>query len=105
MIEFLVTAFFVTQPVQPATATSSAGSRPPGAVAAAPRSGDTEITSKRMTVLRDQSTLSFKDDVRAKLISQGVDPGSSTPAEDRALMEAEVKMWAKLVKDAKITLQ
>jgi tripartite-type tricarboxylate transporter receptor subunit TctC len=44
------------------------------------------------------------DDVRTKLISQGVDPGSSTPAEHRALMEAEVKMWAKLVKDAKITL-
>ena len=44
------------------------------------------------------------DDVRAKLISQGVDPGSSTPAEHRALMEAEVKQWAKVVKDAKITL-
>ena len=44
------------------------------------------------------------DDVKAKLASQGVDPGASTPAEHRALMEAEVKMWAKLVKDAKITL-
>lgn len=44
------------------------------------------------------------DDVRAKLISQGVDPGSSTPAEHRALMEAEVKQWAKVVRDAKITL-
>jgi len=44
------------------------------------------------------------DDVRAKLISQGVDPDGSTPAEHRTLMEAEVKMWAKLVKDAKITL-
>ena len=45
------------------------------------------------------------EDVRAKLVSSGVDPGSSTPAEHRALMEYEVKMWAKVVKDAKITLQ
>ena len=44
------------------------------------------------------------DDVKAKFVSQGVDPGASTPAEHRTLMEAEVKMWAKLVKDAKITL-
>jgi tripartite-type tricarboxylate transporter receptor subunit TctC len=44
------------------------------------------------------------DDVRTKLVSQGVDPDRSTPAEHRTLMEAEVKMWAKLVKDAKITL-
>lgn len=45
------------------------------------------------------------DDVRSKLISSGVDPVSSTPSEHRALMEAEVKMWAKVVRDAKITLQ
>jgi len=44
------------------------------------------------------------DDVRAKLVSQGVDPGSSTPGEHRALMESEVKQWARVVKDAKITL-
>ena len=35
----------------------------------------------------------------------GVDPGSSTSAEHRALMQAEVKQLAKVVKDAKITLQ
>ena len=45
------------------------------------------------------------EDVRAKLASSGVDPGSSTSAEHRALMEAEVRQWAKVVKDAKITLQ
>ena len=45
------------------------------------------------------------EDVRAKLVSSGVDPGSSTSAEHRALMEAEVKQWAKVVKDAKITLK
>jgi tripartite-type tricarboxylate transporter receptor subunit TctC len=44
------------------------------------------------------------EDVRAKLVSAGGDPASSTPAEHRALMEAEVKQWAKVVKDAKITL-
>ncbi|HEX2829140.1 MAG TPA: tripartite tricarboxylate transporter substrate-binding protein [Burkholderiales bacterium] len=45
------------------------------------------------------------DDVKAKFASQGVDPVSSTPAEHKALMEAEVKQWARVVKDAKITLQ
>ena len=66
MIEYLAAAFFVTQPVPPATATSSAGTPAPAAAASSPKGGDTEITSKRMTVLRDQSTLSFKDDVRAR---------------------------------------
>lgn len=45
------------------------------------------------------------DDVKAKLASQGVDPVSSTPAEHKALMESEVKQWARVVKDAKITLE
>ncbi|HYC47771.1 MAG TPA: tripartite tricarboxylate transporter substrate binding protein [Burkholderiales bacterium] len=44
------------------------------------------------------------EDVRAKLVAAGGDPGSSTPAEHRALMEAEVKQWAKVVKAAGITL-
>jgi len=44
------------------------------------------------------------EDVRERLVSSGVDPVSSTPREHRALMEAEMKMWAKVVKDAKITL-
>ena len=45
------------------------------------------------------------DDVKAKLASQGVDAVSSTPGEHRALMEAEVKQWARVVKDAKIKLE
>jgi tripartite-type tricarboxylate transporter receptor subunit TctC len=45
------------------------------------------------------------EDVRARLASQGVDAASSTPAEHRALMEAEVVQWARVVKDAKITLK
>ncbi len=45
------------------------------------------------------------DDVKAKFAAQGVDPASSTPAEHKALMEAEVKQWARVVKDAKITLE
>ena len=65
MIEFLATAFFATQPVQPAAAVSHTASRAPSAVTA-PKGGETEITSKRMTILRDQSTLMFKEDVRAK---------------------------------------
>lgn len=66
MIEYLVTAFFLAQPVQPATASPSVGERAPGAEASAPRGGETEITSKRMTILREQSTLVFKDEVRAR---------------------------------------
>ncbi len=64
MIEYLVTAFFVAQPVQPATAVSSTASRAPAV--AASKGGETEITSKRMTILRDQSTLMFKEEVRAR---------------------------------------
>ena len=45
------------------------------------------------------------DDIAAKLVASGADPGSSTPAEHRALMESEVKLWAKVVKAAKITLE
>ncbi|WP_375770763.1 hypothetical protein NR798_07635 [Archangium gephyra] len=66
MIEFLATAFFATQPVQPAAAVSPTASRAPSAVVASPKGGETEITSKRMTILRDQSTLMFKEDVRAR---------------------------------------
>lgn len=66
MIEYLAAAFFVTQPVPPATATSGAGTPAPAPAASSPKGGDTEITSKRMTILRDQSTLSFKDEVRAR---------------------------------------
>jgi tripartite-type tricarboxylate transporter receptor subunit TctC len=43
-------------------------------------------------------------DVKEKRVSSGVDPMSSTPGEHRALMEAEAKMWAKVVRDANITL-
>jgi lipopolysaccharide export system protein LptA len=64
VIEYLVTAFFVAQPVQPATAVSNTASRAPAV--AAPKGGETEITSKRMTILRDQSTLMFKEEVRAR---------------------------------------
>jgi lipopolysaccharide transport protein LptA len=64
VIEYLAAAFFVTQPVPSATATASAGS--PAPAASSPKGGDTEITSKRMSILRDQSTLSFKDEVRAR---------------------------------------
>jgi tripartite-type tricarboxylate transporter receptor subunit TctC len=54
---------------------------------------------------REIRTIVAMDDVRAKLASQGVDAVSSTPAEHRALMESEVKQWARVVKDAKITLE
>jgi lipopolysaccharide transport protein LptA len=71
VIEYLVTAFFVAQPVQPAAASASAGTRAPNTAtvstaAASPKGGETEITSKKMTILRDQSTLMFKEDVRAR---------------------------------------
>ncbi|MCY1074501.1 LptA/OstA family protein [Archangium lansingense] len=66
MIEYLATAFFVTQPVQPTLVASSAETRAPTSAVAAPQGSETEITSKRMTILRDQSTLSFKDEVRVK---------------------------------------
>ncbi|HYO55135.1 LptA/OstA family protein [Archangium sp.] len=55
MIEYLVTAFFVAQPVQPAMAASTGVNRTPGAV---------EITSKRVSFSRDQAT--FKEDVAVK---------------------------------------
>ena len=45
------------------------------------------------------------EDIHAKIVASGADPGSSTPGEHRALMEAEVKLWAKVVKDAKIRLE
>jgi lipopolysaccharide export system protein LptA len=64
VIEYLVTAFFVAQPVQPATAVSGAVNRTPGAGVASPLRGEVEITSKRVSGSRNQAT--FKDDVAVK---------------------------------------
>ena len=40
-----------------------------------------------------------------RLIEQGVDPGSSTPAQLAAFVQAEIAKWSKVVKDANIPVQ
>jgi tripartite-type tricarboxylate transporter receptor subunit TctC len=42
-------------------------------------------------------------DIKAKLGLQGFEPASSTPEEFRALTKANVEMWARVIKDARIT--
>ena len=43
-------------------------------------------------------------DVRSKLESAGAEVRGTTPAEMRALVERQVKMWTKVAKDANIQL-
>jgi tripartite-type tricarboxylate transporter receptor subunit TctC len=41
-------------------------------------------------------------DVAAKLTAAGIEPVSSSPAELKTFVDAEIKKWAKIVADAKI---
>ena len=43
-------------------------------------------------------------DTRAKLMSQGADPGGNTPEQFTAMLQEELTKWAKLVKAAKIKI-
>lgn len=43
------------------------------------------------------------DDIKAKFAEQGLEPAGSTPEEWKAIMEAEVAQWARVIKDAHIT--
>ena len=43
------------------------------------------------------------DDVKAKFAAQGTEAVGSTPDEFRAIMQAEVVQWARVIKDANIT--
>jgi tripartite-type tricarboxylate transporter receptor subunit TctC len=43
-------------------------------------------------------------DVKAKFAEQGIEAVSSTPAEFKALMESEVKLWERVIKDTGITV-
>jgi tripartite-type tricarboxylate transporter receptor subunit TctC len=44
------------------------------------------------------------DEIKAKFVEQGLEATGSTPDEWRALMEAEVAQWARVIKDARITV-
>jgi tripartite-type tricarboxylate transporter receptor subunit TctC len=44
-------------------------------------------------------------DVRERLMRDGVEPGSSTPAQLLAVVQAEKKLWTKVIKDAGIKVQ
>src|ERR1043166_985827 len=43
------------------------------------------------------------DDVRAKFAAQGLEAAGSTPNEFRAVVEAEIAVWGRVIKDANIT--
>ena len=43
------------------------------------------------------------DEIRAKVVEQGMDAVGSTPDEFRAMTEAEIAQWARVIKDARIT--
>ena len=43
------------------------------------------------------------DDVATKFAAQGLEPAGSTPDEWRAIMEAEIALWGRVIKDASIT--
>jgi tripartite-type tricarboxylate transporter receptor subunit TctC len=43
-------------------------------------------------------------DVKAKFAEQGIDAVSSTPAEFKALMETEVELWGRVIRDSHITV-
>ena len=44
-------------------------------------------------------------DVRERLLRDGVEPGGSTPAQLLAVVQAEKKLWSKVIKDAGIKVQ
>lgn len=44
-------------------------------------------------------------DVRERFASQGLEPAPSTPERMRAIIEAEVVLWARIIKDANISAQ
>jgi len=44
------------------------------------------------------------DDVKAKFAAQGFEAAGSTPQEFRAIAEAEVAQWARVIKAARITI-
>jgi len=44
-------------------------------------------------------------DVRERLMRDGVEPGSSTPAQLLSVVQAEKKLWTKVIKDAGIKVQ
>lgn len=44
-------------------------------------------------------------DVRERLMRDGVEPGSSTPAQLLAVVQAEKKLWTKVIRDAGIKVQ
>lgn len=44
------------------------------------------------------------DDVRTKFAAQGLEAAASTPGEFRAILEAEVTQWGRVIKDANIAL-
>jgi tripartite-type tricarboxylate transporter receptor subunit TctC len=44
------------------------------------------------------------DEIRAKFVEQGLEATGSTPDEWKALMEAEVTQWARVIKEAHITV-
>ena len=56
--------------------------------------------------LNAELQLILKDpEVRNKLIAQGVDPEGGTPAEFGAFIQRESRMWAGLLKNAKIDVE
>jgi tripartite-type tricarboxylate transporter receptor subunit TctC len=65
--------------------------------------GTPEAVIKRLNT--ELQAVVAMDDVREKLASQGVDAGSGTSAAFRALMEAEVKDWARVIKAANIKIE
>lgn len=44
-------------------------------------------------------------DVKDRLTRDGVEPGGSTPAQLNAVVQAEKKLWSKVIKDARIKVQ
>jgi tripartite-type tricarboxylate transporter receptor subunit TctC len=44
-------------------------------------------------------------DVRERLLRDGVEPGGSTPAQLLSVVQAEIKLWSKVIKDAGIKVQ
>ena len=44
------------------------------------------------------------DDVKAKLVTQGMEAAGSTPDDLRAITETETAQWARVIKDARITV-
>ena len=64
--------------------------------------GTPAAVSKRLNV--EVRNVLRMDDVRAALAAQALEPAGSTPEEFRARAQADVALWARVIKDAKITL-